>query len=246
MEKTITFIPIDYDYFDFNNQNYAKIIGRTKEGERACIIDSCPIYIWAILKPNLLDKQVKKLQNKIETIEIKGKSRISKVLKTELHDKRFLGKDVRAIKIFITNYKDAHEIADKLNSKLIYKRREYDLGFITKYIIERKINPLEWYEVTGEVLNNSSEFGNLDSVLDVDICIKSEKIIPSKENSKFSPKILAYDIETDEFEIGKGNITMISLYGKDFKKVLTWKKSSKKSYVENFKDEEEMLEKFLE
>jgi len=38
---------------------------------------------------------------------------------------------------------------------------------------------------------------------------------------------------------------MISLYGKDFKKVLTCKESSKKSWVKKLKDESELLEEFL-
>ncbi len=44
----INFIPIDYDYFDFEGKNYAKIIGRDDKGKRVCIIDSCPNYLWAI------------------------------------------------------------------------------------------------------------------------------------------------------------------------------------------------------
>ena len=80
----------------------------------------------------------------------------------------------------------------------------------------------------------------------MDLCIKTEKIEELKTQELFTPKILAYDIETDEFEIGKGHILMISLVGENFKKVLTWKKSSTKSFVEKFKDEEEMINKFVE
>ena len=38
---------------------------------------------------------------------------------------------------------------------------------------------------------------------------------------------------------------MISLVGEDFKKVLSFKKDSKKNYVEVFKDEEEMIKGFV-
>jgi DNA polymerase I/DNA polymerase-2 len=56
---------------------------------------------------------------------------------------------------------------------------------------------------------------------------------------------MAYDIETDELEIGKGEILMISLFSGNFKKVLTWKKSpAKPDYVEYCRDEADMLEKF--
>ena len=44
---TTDFIPVDYDYFDFEGRNYAKIIGRNSKGKRVCVIDSCQIYLWA-------------------------------------------------------------------------------------------------------------------------------------------------------------------------------------------------------
>ena len=58
------FIPIDYDYFDFNGRNYTKIIGRNEKGKRICVIDTCPAYLWAILKENLAQKQIDKLISK--------------------------------------------------------------------------------------------------------------------------------------------------------------------------------------
>jgi DNA polymerase elongation subunit (family B) len=245
MRTAIRFIPLDYDYFDYDGRNYVKVIGRSDKGKRVCIIDTCDIYFWAILHEGVPDKRIKKIQNQIEQISVKKGNRESRVLKTELCNKNFLGKPVKAIKIFVTNYKDAHAIADNIDFKEINKRREYDLGFITKYILERKLRPLAWHDIEGEVLNNSQEFGGIDSVLDVDICLKVETIKPSESQPEFKPKILSYDIETDEFEIGKGHILMISLVGEGFKKVLTWKKKSDKDYVETLKDEEEMLKKFV-
>jgi len=239
----INFIPIDYDYFDWQGRNYAKIIGRTDNGKKVCIIDTCDVYFWAILKPKVNDKKIKEIQEKIGKIKIELKSRVSKVLKTELCNKKFLGKSIKAIKIFITNCKDAHAIADEIGFKEIYKRREYELGFVTKYILERKLKPLNWYKIEGGVLDNE-EFGGINN-LDVDLCLKVDEINELSKQLDFSPKILAYDIEADELEIGKGEILMISLVGNNIKKVLTWKKDSKKSYVETFKDEAEMLEAFV-
>jgi DNA polymerase elongation subunit (family B) len=246
MQTTINFIPVDYDYFDFNSKTYAKITGRTESGKKAVIIDSCDIYFWAILHDNIKEKDIEKIRKKIQAIEIKKDSRTSNVIKTEVCDKKYLGKNVKAIKIFVTNLKDAHDIADHIGFKEVEKRREYDLGFVTKYILERKLKPLTWYKISGELLNNSHAFGGIDSCLDVDICMKTEKIEELKEQLPFMPKILAYDIETDEFEIGKGQILMISLVGNNFRKVLTWKvKSSNHQFVEHYKDEEEMLKAFV-
>ena len=241
MDKTINFIPIDYNYFDYNGENYAKIIGRTDEGKKVCIIDNCEIYLWAILKEKISENKINDLRKKIEKLKVKNKLRESKVVKTEIHDKNFLGKKVKAIKIFIINYKDARDFADKLVFPEIDKRREHDLGFVTKYILEKKLRPLNWYEIKGEILINEFGINNLD----VDICLKVSNI-KKIDKELFNPRILAYDIETDEFEIGKGHILMISLVGDNLKKILTWKGKSDKDYVENFKNEEEMIEKFVD
>ncbi|MCX6749530.1 MAG: DNA-directed DNA polymerase [Candidatus Pacearchaeota archaeon] len=241
------FIPVDYDYFDFEDRNYIKIFGRNSQGKRVCIIDSCPIYLWAIIKEGVNSEKINKLIKKIREIELDLKGRKTKVEDVELHDKNFMGKKVKALKIFATNYKDLHDVADRLDFPEIQNRRGYDLGFVTHYIIEKKINPLSWYKVYGEVLNNSLEFGGVDSALDVDFCIKLEKAekIPEKE---FKPRVLTYDIETDDLKLGEGEILMISLVSDNFKKVITWKKTKKNKpdYVEYVKDEADLIEKFVE
>ncbi len=243
------FIPIDYDYFDYKGRNYAKIIGRNSNGKRICIIDSCPVYFWAILKSNVKKNQIEKLIKKFEKIKLDIKGRQTKVEKIELHEKKFLDKPVKALKIFATNYKDLHDIADKIVTPEIEKRRGYDLGFITHYTIEKQLLPLNWYEIQGEMLNNSNEFGGIDNSMEVDFCIKLEKITPI-EKKVFKPKVLAYDIETDELQIGEGEILMVSLVSENFKKVITWKKLSNKkikpNYVEYVENEKELLEKFCE
>lgn len=241
----LDFIPLDYDYFDFEGRNYAKLIGRDAKGKRVCVIDSCDIYFWAILKDKINEKQIQKLKEKIEKIQLDVKGRRTRVEKVELHNKKFMGQDVKALKIFATNYKDLHDIADKLGMDEIEKRRGYDLGYISHYIIEKKIVPLSWYEIEGDVLDNSLDFGSIDASLDVDLCIKLKS---AKEIERdFMPRVLAFDIETDEFRIGKGKILMISLVSENFKRVITWKKvKDKGDFVEYVKDEAELLEKFLE
>ncbi len=241
----IEFTPIDYNYFDFEGENYAKVIGRDNKGKRICIIDSCDVYFWAVLKEKLSKKEIEKAREKIEKIQLDVKGRQTKVEKTELQNKKFLGKDVKAIKIFATNYKDMHDIAEQMGMPEIVKRRGYDLGFISHYIIEKKLYPLNWYEIEGEVLDNSLEFGGIDSSLDVDLCIKVDSIKQIDKLDIF-PKILAFDIETDEFKIGEGEILMISLVSENFKKVITWKKYKEIPNVEYVKDEAELLEKFVE
>ncbi|MEK6840491.1 MAG: DNA-directed DNA polymerase [Nanoarchaeota archaeon] len=247
-----SFIPVDYDYFDFEGRNYIRIVGRDSHGKRLCIIDSCPVYFWAVLKPGLNQKKIQSLIEKIKKIELDIKGRKTRVESVELHRKNFLGKEVNALKIFATNYKDLHDIADRLGLKEITNRRGYDLGFITHYIIEKGISPLQWYEIEGQVIDNSGEFGGIDQDMQVDVCMKLQSHKKADINF-FSPKILAYDIEADEFKIGEGEIVMVSLVSEGFKKVITWKGSfegkkdekSKEEYVEFVKGEKELLEKFI-
>ena len=240
------FIPIDYDYFDFENRNYVKIIGRNSSGKRICILDTCPIYLWAILKDRVKEKKIQELIKKIQKIKIKTRDRETKVEKVELHEKNFLGKPVNALKIFATNYKDLHDIADHLAFAEIEKRRGYDLGFTSHYVIEKKLLPLQWYEIEGEEVSNSQEFGGLCKVLDVDFCVYLNNHTMLKDQ-EFKPKVLAYDIEADEFKIGEGEILMVSLVSDNFNKVITWKKNGdvKADYIEYVKDEAELLESFI-
>ena len=57
MNQEINFIPLDYDYFDFQGRNYLKITGRTDKNKRVCIVDSYEPYFWAILKENTNEKK---------------------------------------------------------------------------------------------------------------------------------------------------------------------------------------------
>lgn len=241
------FIPIDYDYFDFEGRNYVKIIGRNEKGKRVCIIDSTPVYMWAVLEGGLSKDKVEKLIKKIEKIKIQSRERETRIEKVEVHEKNFLGEKVNALKIFATNYKDLHDIADNLYIDGIAKRRGFDLGFITHYIIEKSLSPLCWYEIDGDILSNSLEFGGIDQKLEVDLCIKANKI-KKIDDKRFIPRAMAFDIEADEFKIGEGEIVMVSLVTNEgMKKVISCKKGHKDfDYVECVKDEAELIERFVE
>jgi len=240
------FVPVDYDYFDFEGENYIRLIGRSGKGEKICVIDSYEPNFWVILKKGY-EKEAGRIARNIEKIEIKKSSRVTRVLRTEILEKKFLGRKVKAIRVFVTNHKDAHDIASAIGDlKEIEFRREYDIPIISKYIKEKKVEPLRWYSVEGDVLGNR-EFGGIAEGLNLEHCVFAKRILPSKKTRSFEPKILAYDIETDDSELGKGKILMISLYGEGIRRVLTWKKSkNRQKYVEFFEDEKAMLEKFVE
>lgn len=240
----IEFIPIDYEPFDFEGRNYLRITGRTGEGKKICVIDSFEPFLYAILKTEY-EKKASDVARRIEKLTAGKAGRITKVEKTIIEDKNFLGNKVKAIKVFVTNYKDAHPIADQLDFPEIEKRREYDIHLTTKYIIEKDFNPLVWYdcEVTKTELE---DFDGLPQDIGAP-CFKLESHKQAKDQPVYVPKVLSFDIEADEFEIGKGNILMISMCSKNFEKVITWKKcSTKQDFVECLEDEKQMLERFVE
>jgi len=238
------FVPVDYDYFDFDGMNYVRIIGRNEKGAKVCVVDSYDANFYLILKEGA---DAEKIVGEIKKVEVEKASRVTKVLRTEILDKKYLGKDVKAVRVFISNHKDAHDVASAIGDiDGIDKRREYDVPLITKYIKEKGVEPLKWYTVSGESLG-IDDFGGLADALDLDICVSATKIEPLKTDKEFTPKILAYDIETSDRELGKGEIFMISLFGEGIRKVLTWKKCNMtEDYVEFCKDEADMLEKFVE
>jgi len=248
MKTSINFIPIDYDYFDFNGKNCIKIVGRTDGNKQVCVLDEFEPYFWAVFKEGTSDKRIREIQEKINKIKIETEFRTSIIEKTEICDKKYLGHEVKAIKIFVTNFKDCHPVADHLDYEEIIARREYDISMMTRYIIEKNFTPLVFKKITGEILNNSQEFGGIDNVLETDLAIKLEKLENLEKQPEFSPKILAFDLETSEFDAEKGEILMISIAGKNIKKVLTWKakeSKNKQDFVECYKNEEDMLESFV-
>ncbi len=228
----LEFIPLDYDYLTLNEKTYMRVFGKTPKKESCCIIDELENYFY------VLSKNPEKILKKIE--------KIKDIAKTKIEEKKFLGKKVDAIRVScdFSKMKEVRRKIKKIDDKI--KIKEHDIPLITKYIISKKIRPLKWYKAEGEILNDT-DLGGLPSSVDSDYVLKISKVKKVKKQKKFNPKVLAFDIESEEFEIGKGKILMISLVSNNVKKVLTWKKPTKeKDFIEYFKNEKEMLEKFQE
>jgi len=236
------FIPLDYDYFDFEGKNYIQLIGKNDSGKKICVIDDYEPNFWLILEKNA---NANKVVKQISKIKIEKSSRVTKITKTKIQGKKYLGNDVTAIQVFVDNHKDLQEIASEIgDNKAIHARREYDINIITKYIKEKNIQPLKGYDIEGSVVT-LDELGGVAQGLEVEQVIYAKKITLSKNQETYIPSVLAYDIETTGREIGKGKILMIALYGEKYKKVLTWKKIKKpQGYVKLFDSEKDMLEAF--
>jgi DNA polymerase I/DNA polymerase-2 len=246
----LKFIPLDYDYFDLGNESSVRLWGRSDEGKRICVIDSCDDFFWVIPKQNLSINELNRLIEKIKVIKSENAGRKVYVKKVEQHKKNFLGKQVRALKLVVSNPKDKHFISEIVKQYHgVEMKREIDIPFITRYIIEKDVLPLHWYAVDCSVVD-ATEFSGIANALDVDFVVRAEKITASADLD-FKPNVMAFDIEADSLEIGKGKILMISIVAESgrFKKVLTWKKVKNlhaSGYVELCEDEKDMLAKFCQ
>jgi len=237
---SVEFIPIDFDTIDLEGKSYVRMFGRTSEGKSCCVLDTTDAYFWVIPKPGV---DLEKFSEKVAKISIEHASRLAMVEKVLVKDKKFMGKPVKALQVFISNPKDASVIKDIVKTfKETEMKKEIDMNFITRYIIDKEVKPLEWHYVEGKEMNKYSE---VPFDIDADIVIMADEVKKSSHEHELKLNFLAFDIEATEFEVGKGEIVMISLADHNFKKILTWKKfSNPPDEVEFVKDEAELIERF--
>jgi len=238
------FITIDYDYIDTDDSAVIRIWGRTKSGKRICVIDKTDSYFWLIPKAKA---NLEKYAEKVKKIAVQHAGRAAKVLDVKIKDKSFLGNPIKALQVIVSNPKDIgviKDIAKEMPETL--EKKEQDINYVTRYIMDKEIVPMTWYSVEGKEYSKD-ELNELGWKYDVEAVIKAEKVILEKEQPEFKPKILAFDIESSEFEIGKGKILMVSLADKNLRKIITWKQfKDPPKEVEFVKNEEELIKRFKE
>lgn len=235
------FIPLDYDYIDHGESSVIRVFGKNQKEKRICLIDRCDAFFYVIPKKG----KEKRFQEKLKKIEFEHALRQVTVPKSEILGKRYLGKQVKVVKIYVKNPKDIIAVKDLVKTwNETEKKLEADINYVTRYILEKKVKPLVWQHVTATKCDGE-KYGLKDCGCEV---YEVQKIKELSTQTEFNPHVMAFDIEAAEFEIGKGKIILISLVSsKGFKKVLTWKKfSTKPESVEFVKDEKELLLKFRE
>ena len=224
-EIKISFYPVD---LYFNSQGTVRIFGTTPDRKKICVYDnSLKPYFWI-----LGDEKIKK---KIDEIKLDDEFEI---LNTKVYDKNYLGKNVKAVKVEVNNVKGIKSISRELKS-LGLEVKENDINFAKRYLIDKDIIPLTLSEVSGEIINDSR----------YDICIEGE-VRQSSQDFYDNLKTLVFDIEVYGSHGGiekvkNDPILMIGLFGKDIKKVITWKKFKAPDYVEIVNSEADMIERFI-
>ncbi|MFA5142472.1 MAG: DNA-directed DNA polymerase [Candidatus Woesearchaeota archaeon] len=240
--KKIHFYPIDISYQLVNDISKFYIYGRTEEGEQICAIDQTfKPYFLVELKDNNMIESAKQDFLHLSIPE-------AQIIDVQLGEKIISNEDRKLLKVFTklpNQIPDAAKFFQALHQvKAVY---EHDIKFVTRYLIDNKIIPLVLIEVKGEYIEDKNVKSRVP-------CFEVNEIRQAKDEIKSltEPKVLALDIETYNpsgkiFAPEKDPIIMLSLYGNDLKKVITYKKFKHKlDYIEFVKDEKELLQRFKE
>ncbi|HLC65248.1 MAG TPA: DNA-directed DNA polymerase [Candidatus Nanoarchaeia archaeon] len=233
----IRFFPFDVTYRIVDDKAVIHLYGRTADGNDICIIDDNFRPYFYVFSGDL-----EKAKLKIEQLKVERERIVAFVTGSEIVKKRYMGKDVKALKVY-TNIPGAVPIIkDTVRQwSFIDSVHEYDILFGRRYLIDKGIIPFLSYEVEGD-------FAAVKSKVPV---FRAESIEQRSEDVLEGPRILSFDIETyySEREImpEKFPIIMLAFYGQNFRKVFTWKRfSTSDDSIEFVESEAELLEKFRE
>ncbi len=237
MAEKIQFFPIDITYKLVENKAVICLFGRTADGKQICVTDDSFLpYFYVIPKKGV------EIDDKISKLKVGEDKEISEVVKTERATKLFAGKEVEVLKVFTKLPKDVPVIRDVIkNWEMVESVNEYDILFIRRYLIDKKIVPLTLCQAEGEFVNEKMKVP----------VFKASLVEPFSDDALTKPKILALDIETynPTMEVlpEKNPIIMAAFYGENFKKVITWKRfKTDLDYVEFVESEVNLIERIKE
>jgi len=225
----LSFYPTEIEYAIRNGRAVVWLFGRTVEGKQICVIDEeFEPYFYVVGTPDL--EELGKL--------VDGEH---KVVRVEQVRKRLNEHEINALKIFTNIPKAVPIIKDKaIQLAGVEGAYEYDILYVRRYLIDKKLVPLVKTDVECEEI--ASEF-KVPAFRAKSIHCVSEEVL--------QPKMLAIDIETynpdNRMNMKKNPVLMLGLYGKDFKRVITWKKfSTKEPWIEFVPTESDALLRFAE
>lgn len=213
----IQFYPLDIQYKIIRERPVIYIYGRTINNEQICVSDpSFEPYFYVL--PNT--REIFDLQKELEKVKIEKKGVVSAVTKTEIVDRYYFEKPVKAIAVYVNRPKDIAVIREEIKKWPSVKEIvENDIKYVRRYLIDKNIIPMMLCEAEGEFVNERSKVPVL----------QASSIKQISEDTLTKPRVLAFDIETynplgKAIDVTQYPIIMLSFYGENFKKVITWKK----------------------
>ena len=238
MAEKIQFFPLDATYKVQDGKAVINLYGKTIDGRQITVLDgNFEPYFYAVPKESI------SISDKLEKIRIENENETAFVTKTETVVKKFLGKEIFVIKVYVNLPSSVPVIRDVIKEwdsiSAIY---EFDIPFARRYLIDKNVTPLILHQAIGEYINQKSRAA----------VFRADKIEQVGTDTLHNPKVLAFDIETySPFDIAidaeKNPIIMLSFYGENFKKIFVWKRfKTNLNYIEFVESEAELIEKFKE
>lgn len=230
------FFLVDIDYDTIEDNLYTVLYGRMEDGKRGVVLDpSYEPYFYVL--PSDIEKAKKEIEEilKKEGIEVKGieieKKNLSGEEKEFLKIRCFLPQDTQKIRDLIKNLEKKRG-----GSGSVIEEYEYQIGFYRSYLADTGISCLDWLAVDGE----EKRLG-----FNSDIIIEAKKI-EKTDGKTFHLKVLSFDTEVIEEKRGERQLIMLSLYGEDIQKVITYKEGKFPNFVEIVRDEKELIKRFID
>ena len=238
MGGKIRFYPLDMMYKIIDGKPVIHLFGKTIDNKQVCVLyDKFEPYFYVI--PN----KGADITRQLKDLKIERNNQTYPIIRVEEVKKKYLGKDVDAIKVFTNLPGNIPVIREELkNWNSIESINENDILFTRRFLIDNNIVPLTLYEAEGS-------FGAQNLKVPA---FKASKITPFGTETFLRPRTLSVDIETytpqyKEIAPEKNPIIMLSFYAKDFEKVFVWKRfKTDLDYVEFVDSEAQLLEKFKE
>ncbi len=237
----IQFFPLDLEYQIKNEVVWVYLYGLLEQGGKICVRQQHRPFFYA--QAEGVDEEL--LASTLSHLSLPTVAGNAKVVSWEKVERELLGQKSTFFKLY-TNFPQAVPIIAKELESAGMKCYERDILFVHRYLRDTKIVPMTLVKASGEFTK--------DDTLKVPLFSADEITQVSLEAVQQS-SILAVDIETyarrREIDPLRNPILMIGLYGvkadgKEFRKVLTWKKFSHNlEYLEQVHDEIELLQRFV-
>lgn len=236
MGDKIRFYPLDVMYKIIDGKPVIHLFGKTIDNKQVCVLyDKFEPYFYVI--PN---KGVD-ITRQLKDLKIERNNQTYPITRVESVKKKYLGKDVDAIKVFTNLPGNIPVIREELkNWNSIESINENDILFTRRFLIDNNIVPLTLYEAEGS-------FGAQNLKVPA---FRASKIESFGTETFLQPRILSVDIETytpqyKEIAPEKNPIIMLSFYAKDLEKVFVWKRfKTDLDYVQFVDSEAQLLERF--
>jgi len=247
--ETKRFVLLDIDYVTDNGLPVVRLFGKETGVEEEQLIIALDRnfkpYIYVIPEGDI-EKCIVQIKT-LDVAEAFQNRRFSTVNKIKKKD---IGEEIELLKVVLSHPQDVPKLREKiLNLSEVQDIREHDIPFYRRYLINNALFPMAEVEVTGRSAKTQSCPG-ITTPGENTVIFEIEGKPKQIDGEIPLLKVMSYDIEVRNPEgmpnADSDEIIMISLAGNfGMEKVLSTKKSSKK-YVETFKDEKEMILRFIE